>query len=578
MAGLKKQKINLISRFRKSSIFVSHLKRFLAIIVIPLILLNLVMTIYYYRVVSLESKMSSIQIFSSAHTKVESLFKESEEIFLALALEEGMNSFMEAESMVELSDFDRRATNELAEITKKYCIPAKNIDTIQIYSKKADYVISSTDNGPADTFSHKPWYDTESDNLCYAVKSGKTLSLCYNILSNHEKAGLVVFGMSSSEIRLSALDPSGRDVAMTLTDADGNVLFSMGEFMGKDNPDAAVPSRQVLRMYNKYTRITDNVNGITMTMEIRHSQPFYSNFVLVTILFAIIVILLSVAVAFILASFSYKTVHEIVMSLNDSETVSDLSDPTNEIMYINQNILSMKDKAQRLEEELLTSFATLKALQTQVLQAQFTPHFLFNVLNTLNLSLMLKNGHDNPESKSLVSLSELLNESIDTKNYMVTMANELEYCRKYVDIQSYISNSNFDVVWDIDAGIEECIYIKFTLQPLIENAFKHGIKYLKNKKKGLLIVSARRKGNLLQIKIRNNGPEIDAQSMQNLNRMLSEGINHDRDHIGLFNVNKRIKLVFGESYGCSISSEDDLTAVTVITPFVTDFGEDTSEK
>ena len=119
------------------------------------------------------------------------------------------------------------------------------------------------------------------------------------------------------------------------------------------------------------------------------------------------------------------------------------------------------------------------------------------------------------------------------------------------------------------------MYIKFTLQPLIENAFKHGIKYLKNKKQGLLSISTKKDENNLVVTIKNNGPVPEETELAELNRMLFQGVGYEKNHVGLFNVNKRVKLVFGEDYGCRIFCEDGTTTVTVTTPFITDIGPDT---
>ncbi len=570
MAGFRKHKNILISHFKRSSIFMSHLKRFFTIIVIPLAILVLILTVYYYRAVSLESKTSSSQIFASAKSKIETLYNSTEEIYLSLLLENGFPVFMNTSGIPELDEYGIRSVNSLVGITKKYCTPSSGISSIAIYSKKADYVLSTEGNGPSKDFSFTPWKDIPSDKYCYYIKNGNTMCLCYNVASNNEELGLVIFTINGSQLRSLATDPSGRNVSLTLIDGEKNVFFSTGEISGF-NPKYNLEDEEVhLRMYNKHTEITSKVYDVYLHMAFEHSQPFYSNFILLAILFILAVALLSVAVAYLLASFSYKTVQEIVKNVNEADPLNDFSDSANEIMYINQNILSMKSQNKKLEEELLSSFANLKVLQTQVLQSQFTPHFLFNALNTLNLSLMLKNGVDNPESKTLISLSELLEESIDTKNYTIELSKELEYCEKYIKIQSYMSNNNFDVIWDIDEETKNCMYIKFTLQPLIENAFKHGIKYVK-KKRGVLVISAKKENGLLKITIKNNGPSPTMEEMEKINSLLYEGVSNNKNHVGLFNVNKRVKLVFGDDYYCKMSVEDEFTLVTVTTPFVTDF-------
>lgn len=573
MFGLKKTHTNIIARFKKSSIFMSNLRRFLIMIAIPLIIVNILTAVYYYRSVSLESRMSSSQIFASTAFSLEKLYDETEEIYLALMVESGMTLFTTADDIINMDDYKKRAINDLIQVAGKYCMPSDGIMSIDVYGISSDYVLSTESSGPAENFKNRSWYGASSDDLCFTVQNGKSISLCYNIVSHKKKIGLMAFNITPSSVFNPAISPD-KKLSMQLYDINGKVLFSSGEPMKSTDTSLAQSDGISIKMHNKYTEMSKRIYNVYLYMTIEHPQPLYSNFVLILTLFVLFVLILSVILAIILASYSYRSVQEIVLNVNDIEPLSDFSDAANEIMYINQNIINMKDKNQKLEEELLASFASLKVLQTQVLQSQFTPHFLFNALNTLNLSLMLKNGVDNPESKALIALSELLSESVDVKNYIIPMERELEYCRKYIDIQSYISNHNFSVEWNVSDKAKECIYIKFTLQPLIENAFKHGIKYLKNKKRGTLRISVRKLGNKLETCIENNGPAPTDEELNSINTMLQRGMSNDKNHVGLFNVNKRIQLVFGESYGCKMGVNGDFTSVTVTTPFVTDFNTD----
>lgn len=572
MLGIKKSKRDLISRFKKSSIFMSNLKRFTVIIAIPLIILNLLTAMYYYRSISLESRMTSTQIYSMAQGKMESAYEETEKIFLSLILEPGLESIMDADSFYSLNEYQIKHVNELSDLAEKYTTSSNIIDAIYVYSYNAGYVLSTTGNSESGNFKSFPWMEVSSDDYCFTIKNKNSVSICYNLTSPKEKRGLVVFDINSTELKSGITDYSGRNVYMQISSNRGDVLYRSGT----PSFEPEITSKQhSFHMHNKYTEIASGIYDILLYIAVDHPQPIYSNFIFISILFIFAVVILSGVFAFILASYSYRAVQDIIKNVNDIEPLDEFSTAANEINYINQNILSIKSKNEKLEEELLTSFANLKALQMQVLQSQFTPHFLFNTLNVVSVELMLKNGVNNPESKSLTVLSELLSESIDTKNYMVPMKDELEYCNKYITIQSYISNNNFDVVMNIEKSSRECMYIKFTLQPLIENAFKHGIKYLKNKKRGLLSISTKREKDNLVVTIKNNGPVPEEAELTQLNRMLSEGVGYEKNHVGLFNVNKRVKLVFGEDYGCRIFCEDDTTTVTVTTPFITDISPDT---
>lgn len=571
MLGLKNTNKSIISQFKKSSIFMENLKRFVVMIAIPLIIINILAAVYYYRSVSLESSMASNQIFSSASSAIEKVYDETEEIYLSLMLEPGMNIFTSTDNYFALNEYEIKSINNIASAAQKYLAPSDTIHSVDVYSFSAKYVISPQAGGPVENHMNKSWYGKTSDDICYTVKNDSSITICYNIFSHKEKIGVIAFTILGSAIKDSAISNGQKHVSIQLADENKNIFYTSAQPLSEKPIFDTKDDKTLVKVHNKYTEMTKKLGNIYLYMTIEHAQPLYSNFVLILMAFIVLVLVLSIILAIILASYSYRSVQEIVLNVNDIEPLSDTSGAINEIMYINQNIISMHNKNQKLEEELLASFANLKLLQTQVLQSQFTPHFLFNALNTLNLSLMLKNGVDNPESKSLVALSELLTEAVDAKNYIISMERELEYCRKYIEVQSYVSNHNFDVEWDIPSETKECIYIKFSLQPIIENAFKHGIKYLKNKKRGLLKISVRRIGNTLETTISNNGPAPSEAEIADINDMLEKGISNSKNHVGLFNVNKRIQLVFGDNYGCNMNVSGELTQVSIITPFVTDF-------
>ena len=558
----------LVRNFKWSSIFVSNLKRAVAIIAIPLIIITLIATVFYYKTVSAESRISSNQVFSTTANMVENIYDEAETVFCILAAEYGLDVFMSTDSIPDLEPIKQRYIKQMVSMAETHCILSDSIDSISIYSYKANYVLGTHGSGNISNFSDTPWANASSDLLCFSLPKSTSFSICYNVVSSTEKLGLIIFNINPNKVKTLLIDTAAKQYTIQLFDNKQQLFYSSAE-SAHSSPDFSKNDKLLLT--NNYAEMTTKIYDIYLYTVIEHSRPIYQIFTLVSVLFILSILILSLILAFALSVSSYKTINDIVMNVNDIGIGEYYEDSVNEIMYINQNILNMKNKNRMLEQELVKSFASLKKFQTQVLQVQFTPHFLFNALNTLNMSLMLKHGVDNPESDSIIILSDLLSASIDIQHYMVKVGQELEYCKKYVKIQSLISNHNFDVYWDIDEDVKEYITIKFILQPLIENAFKHGIKYLKNKSRGLLNISAKKINQSLVFKITNNGPAPDEDSLNKLNAMLTAAVSSDENHVGLFNVNKRIKLIFGDDYGCKLYIKNELTVVKIVTPIITDF-------
>ena len=110
-------------------------------------------------------------------------------------------------------------------------------------------------------------------------------------------------------------------------------------------------------------------------------------------------------------------------------------------------------------------------------------------------------------------LSELIKYTLNTKKYIVSIPEELEATKKYIEIEKIKLKESFDVEWDVDDNVLNQHTMKFILHPIIENAIMHGIKYLDDKK-GIIKISIKLENNILNFVISNNGPKIPLEKLQ----------------------------------------------------------------
>lgn len=543
------------------------------ILTIPLIILNFLAMLYYYKATTAELRATSNQVFSTATNVIEDIYEETDELFSAMAIHSGMHTFTETKDVTSLPHTSVLLMLKPISRAETYIKNASYIESVDVYGYTPDYVLSTEVSGNASDFSHKAWMNVSSDDLRFSISSEDTFCICYNLVDNMKKTGLIIFNINPDKINEILGTSPDSSYNLALYNSNKELIYSSDEGMNFEPDFDAISEDGNLVQTNKSAKITVSVGDIYLHMVAEYIRPVYTNFIFVVSIYSIAVLILSFLMAFFLSTYSYGMIKDIILEINNAKinVLSDNSDNSiNEIMYINQNITSMKNKNIELEQELVKSFAELKKMHTQVLQMQLTPHFLFNALNTINVSLMLKNGVDNPESDSILVLSDLLSSSIDVKHYMVTIQQEIAYCEKYLKIQSLMSQNNFDFNFDTDDDILDCIAVKFSLQPLIENAFRHGIKLLKDKERGILNISIKKENGLIRYRIENNGPTPDGETTNRINSMLATSKEINNDHVGLFNTNRRIKLIFGDEYGCSINTENGLTVVTITTPVVND--------
>lgn len=223
-----------------------------------------------------------------------------------------------------------------------------------------------------------------------------------------------------------------------------------------------------------------------------------------------------------------------------------------EIEVLNKSFNQMVEKIGNLVEDIHTEELNLRAAELRVLQEQINPHFLYNTLDNI---IWLAESKKTDEVVMMVSsLSTFFRTSLSKGREFVSVKEETEHIRSYLEIQQF----RYRDILDYEIAIPEEYYgyevIKLTLQPLVENALYHGIK---NKRgKGHITVSAERCADVLIFQVKDNGIGMDKQRLEEVCAMLKEDGNtkKENDGFGLFNVNQRIQLHYGTEYGLKVQS------------------------
>ena len=230
----------------------------------------------------------------------------------------------------------------------------------------------------------------------------------------------------------------------------------------------------------------------------------------------------------------------------------ELSEDKNELMYIINSIQTHINDKTKMAEILEERMKLLRKSQYDMLQTQINPHFLYNTLETINWMAYNMSNSENPVSKSLINLASFFRNTL-TSGYFVSIENEIKYTNEYVNILALRYGDLFDIEWDIDESILSYTIIKICLQPIIENAVYHGIKQKNDK--GLIKIKGLCDDNNIILIVSDDGVGIEKDALDELNKTLSEtSFTNEKSHIGLSNVNQRIKIIFGDSYGIHVES------------------------
>ncbi|RTE10272.1 sensor histidine kinase [Paenibacillus whitsoniae] len=219
----------------------------------------------------------------------------------------------------------------------------------------------------------------------------------------------------------------------------------------------------------------------------------------------------------------------------------------------------VQDTLQANEERLTLEFEK-KELHIEALQAQINPHFLYNTLE--NIIYMIEKGERHLAVDMIGLLSRLFRYAMGKDSPLTTLRDEMVYCQSYSKIMSYRYKNRIHFEWQMDESLNACIVNKMILQPIIENAIRHTLKMNNNEIK--IWVSCRKNVHQLEVVVTDNGPGIEPQKLDEIRLRLD---NRERGNVGLYNVNSRIKLHFGDAYGLSIDSAGVGTTVTIRLPY-----------
>lgn len=243
---------------------------------------------------------------------------------------------------------------------------------------------------------------------------------------------------------------------------------------------------------------------------------------------------------------------------NEADEISIISKHFNEMCkqlndYIEKSYLAeLKEKRAEVSQ---------KKAELMALQSQINPHFLYNTLESIRMKAIC-NG-DREVGRMLYILAFLFRNQLK-ENDIITIRNEINYCQKYLEIFKFRYEEKFEFTINCPEEILDKQIIKFTLQPLIENYFVHGIKLENNDNR--ISINIKEKNNKIIIEIEDNGKGIERERIKKLNRILSARGNGGKS-IGITNANERIGILYGEEYGIRILENVKVgTKIIVIIP------------
>lgn len=237
---------------------------------------------------------------------------------------------------------------------------------------------------------------------------------------------------------------------------------------------------------------------------------------------------------------------------------------SSEIRHLGYSIQSSYEKSEELMQEIVWEQNERRKSELDALQSQINPHFLYNALDSITWMI---EGERNDEAAFMISqLAKLFRISLSQGHTIISVRDELQHAKSYMNIQRIRYKDAFSVTFDVDPELEEYCAVKLTLQPILENSINYGVDPMDDC--GEIFIRVKKEEDLLVLSVEDNGIGMSEEEVS----LLLTDSNRKRKHgsgVGLVNINNRLQILFGKEYGLFIESEpDEGTRVSIRIPAI----------
>lgn len=373
----------------------------------------------------------------------------------------------------------------------------------------------------------------------------------------------------SSDSNIYVVNDEGQIISSSRDTIIGFSYFNMknldGMFGEEDYIITQISGRTVV-----FTRYSDGESGFTVFEELPLSEILYPiahvrRMVLILVLLALAV---GTALAWIFSGRIAAPLQKLCAdvrrveegNLDQSFAIQSFT----EINDLSSGMDRMMTHIRELIENVRTKEEEKRRMELNWLQAQINPHFMYNTLFSIKCSVDM--GHTKEAGHMLTVFIQMLREILSSTDEMIPIRTQMEFIRKYVELQRFRYDNSFDALVEYDEQVADCLIPKMLIQPLVENAILHGVRM--EDKNGMITVIAHRRDGDVCIRIEDNGVGM---TREHIREIMSTQVSSGRVHLGVRNVYERIRLYFGEDYGLSINSAPgEGTQITLYIPVLED--------
>jgi two-component system sensor histidine kinase YesM len=506
--------------------------------------------------------------------------------------------------------FDTGEQEILSGLINKIMAMNRNIYSVFIVSPNGDYVYRLIDNSliSNDKYVYNPinesWYTYSLKNKGEAVIGDTkrfdqyvesrgdtiytfTVSRAINDIFGGKNIGTICIGTNIQYIRniIKELNPlQGERILITnfsgtiiydneegniskkITDKDYDLIDINSLDLKKNINEININKKNYLVMSVKSKSLGWNIiRVIPKDTFFKNSTKLRNEFLFLICIIAIITLIITAYITKGITNPLRKLVNTMNLVEQGDLSVRFTAKYSDEVGILGNSFNSMINEIDTLVNTVHVTQLRKRETELSALQAQINPHFIYNTLESIRRMAELNDDIDT--AKMTFLLGKMMRYSINIKNKIVTVENEIEHVNNYFDLQNFRFGNRFKIIWDIPEDFYNISIIKLIFQPIVENALYHGLETFKGE--GVVCISGFSENNCVCFTISDNGVGINEQKLEMLNEKINDfsSVQQDSESIGLRNINERIKLYYGSDYGLKIqSSFGNGTTVLLVLP------------
>lgn len=470
-------------------------------------------------------------------------------------------------------------------------ISYRYIDSIYLYMDDLDNFLSSSSDELA---SFKTFYDTEwfdhykkmlkENNHFFETReiqkhsydSAKEVITIYQRMSYAK--GVIVLNVKSDDFGDRIKDMLDPGQNFFYLNKKGDVLYGSdmdsisyynpeNEFFQHiikdyDEKDKTTNYQKWVKLNKKYYLInvrSDDYNQSYLVSMISFDafSEKLAGFIRLAFTILIINLLIVMILSWITTKSAFKHITYLVDIFSAAERGEVIGEPQpivkDEYNLILNNILFLFIKNSQMQSNLIEKQHQHQISEMMALQLQINPHFIFNTLQTMDLEVLKEYGGQSTLHTLIQQLSSIMKYALTNPTEFVSLREELNYLKAYIEIQEVRFNHNIITYYEIDDALMGCSVFRLMLQPIIENCVQHGIKA--TNERCFIKIKILKRGDYVRVDVIDNGSGMTRTNLEELRIKINDP---KSKNIGLTNLNHRLMLHYGENSRLRILSKKDM--------------------